>query len=211
MKTFTQILALVLLLSCNNTIKKKEISSTTAGTFRLFLKKFKFIDLPFDYRYVDFKEVLDLDKMPTIDVNSSDTLFVKTEYSEGIRCYGILPDTSKYFSLIYFYPADSYYPHLINYDKNGKQIDQTSLIVNGCGEDCGLQYCSETCIIQKDLSITCADTVIWEYFCDSLGEPIPNSGIVWINTKTGQLTSTGKIKMTADQHEEKKLSLIVPK
>ena len=144
--------------------------------------------------------------MPSFDVKSIDTLFVKTAYSEGIKCFGFLPDTSKFFSLIYFYPADSYYPHLITYDRKGKQIDQTSLIVNGCGGDCGLQYCSETCIINNDLSILCADTVIWEYFCDSLAQPIPNSGIVWINTKKGKLTYNGKLKMTGDKHEEKKNS-----
>ena len=191
---------------CNKATTEKQTTNVPPDTFRQFLKKFKIIDLPFVYRYVDFKEIFDLDKMLSIDAKSSDTLFVKTDFSEGIKCFGILPDTSKFFSLIYFYPADSYYPQLVTYDKGGKLIDETSLIVNGCGGDCGLQYCSETGIIKKDLSIFCADTVIWEYFCDSLSQPIPNSDIVWINTKTGNLTNNGKIKMTDDKHVEMKNS-----
>lgn len=206
MKNITLILTVLFLLSCNNLATEKQTPNVALDPFRQFLNKFKIIDLPFVYRYVDFKEYFDLDKMQHIDVNSSDTLFIKTDYSAEIKCYGILPDTSKFFSLIFFYPADSYYPQLITYDKKGKQIDKTSLIVNGCGVDCGLQYCSETAIIEKDLSILCVDTVIWEYFCDSLGEPILNSDIVWINTKTGKLTDSGKLKMTDDKHEEKKNS-----
>ena len=190
------------LLSCNSLKTEKETSTTPSDTFRLFLKKFKIIELPFVYRNVDFKGNFDLDKMQSIDAKSNDTLFVKTDYSEGIKCFGILPDTSNFFSLIYFYPADSYYPQLITYDKKGKQIDQTPLIVNGCGSGCGLQYCSETGIINKDLSIFCADTLVWEYFCDSLSEPIPNSDIIWINSKTGKLTNNGKLKMTDEKHEE---------
>jgi len=204
MKNITLILTALFLFSCNNTTTEKQTSNAPSDTFRQFLRKFKIIDLPFVYRYVDFKENFDLDKMPSIDIKSIDTLFIKKGYPEGIKFYSILPDTSKFFSLIYFYPADSYYPILVTYDKKGKQIDETALIVNGCGGDCGLQYCSSTGIINNDLSIFCADTLVWEYFCDSLSQPIPNSDIVWIDSKTGKLTNNGKLKMTNDKHEEKK-------
>ncbi|HYV92047.1 MAG TPA: hypothetical protein VE978_09705 [Chitinophagales bacterium] len=204
MRKLATILLVLLLNSCNSGTIEKQSSNAPPDTFREFLKKFKIIDLPFVFRYADFKESFNYNKMTSIDANSSDTLFIKTEYSDGIKCFGMLPDTTIFFSIIYFYPADSYYPQLVTYNKRGKLIDETSLIVNGCGGDCGLQYCSETGMINKDLSIFCADTVNWEYFCDSLGQPIPNSDIVWINTKTGRLTNNGKVKMTNDKHQEVK-------
>jgi hypothetical protein len=181
-------------------------SRSDLETFRKFRNKFKVIDLPFVYRQADFKDGLDFEKLPTIKKESSDTPFVKSDYPDGVKCYGLLRDTSKYFAFISFFPGDSYFPVLTTFDRNGKFIGHTSLIANGCGGDCGLQYCSMSSIINKDFSIFCADTVKWEYFCDSLAEPIPNSDIIWVDSKKGHLQSDGSIKMRKQTHEEFKNS-----
>ncbi len=183
----------------------KEITEATedqSKIFRIFLKKFKPLDLPFIFRYGNEGDILDFEKMTAADPNSADSIFIKSDYLSSVKYYGMLKDTSKFFSLICFYPADSYYPMLITFDKNGNRIDETSLIVNGCGGDCGLEYCSETGIINEDLSIRCVDTVRWKFSCDSLGEPIPDSDIVWVDTKNGKITKNGKLIMKNEQQQK---------
>jgi len=202
MRILTTFLSTLFLFSCHNKVAEKKTYNAQPDTFRQFLKKFTIIDLPFIFRYVDYIENFDLDKMVGIDPKSNDTLYIKADYLDGIKCFGILPDTSKFFSLIFFYPADNYYPMLATYNKYGILLDQTNLIVNGCGGDCGITYCSETGIVNKDLTIYCADSINYEYQCDSLGQPIPNSDIVLINSKIGTLTENGNLNLTDDKHEE---------
>jgi hypothetical protein len=189
------ILIALILFSCQPDTEDKLDTTDRSATFQAFLKKFKTVELPFIFRYGNFEDSLEFDKMPAIDPNSNDTLYVKENDLNEIKCYGMLKDTSTFFSLIYFYPADNFYPVLVTYDKKGNLIDKVGLIVHGCGGDCGLEYCSETGIINKDLSIHCADTIVWKFSCDSLGEAIPNSDSVWVNSITGKLTHTGKLIM----------------
>ena len=195
MKRIVITLIILVLVSCRTDNPELLDTADHSATFRLFLKKFKSIELPFVFRYGNFEDSLDFDKMISVDANSDDTLYVEESDVTEIKCYGILKDTSKFFSLIYFYPADSYYPVLVTYDKKGNQIDKVSLIVSGCGGDCGLEYCSETGIINDDLSIVCADTIIWKFSCDSLGEPILDSDSIWVNSKTGRIKDNGKLMM----------------
>ena len=199
MKRITCILITLILFSCKTDNAENLNTSDQSAGFRIFLTKFKTIELPFVFRYGNFEDGLDFEKMSVVDPNSNDTLFVKEMDRNEIKCYGMLKDTSKFFSLIYFYPADSFYPVLVTYDKKGNQIDKVSLIVHGCGGDCGLEYCSETGIINNDLSILCADTVVWKFSCDSLGEPIPDSDSIWVNSKAGRIKDNGKLIMKKEQ------------
>lgn len=199
MKRITCILLTLVLFSCKTDNTENLNTTDQSAGFRIFLTKFKPIELPFVFRYGNFEDSLDFEKMPVVNPNSNDTLYVKEKDRNEIKCYGMLKDTSDFFSLIYFYPADSFYPVLVTYDKKGNQIDKVSLIVNGCGGDCGLEYCSETGIIYEDRSILCADTVIWKFSCDSLGEPIPDSDSVWVNSKAGRIKDNGKLIMKKEQ------------
>lgn len=207
MKHFLFILTCLVLFACNTGEKEDPDMSVQSGTFRVFLKKFKTIDLPFIFRYGNVGDTLDFDAMPAIDPNSTDSIFVKETDRNSIKCYGMLKDTTKFFSLIYFYPADSYYPMLVTYDKQGNMIDKTSLIVNGCGGDCGLEYCSETGIIHPDLTIACVDTVKWKFSCDSLGEPIPDSDSVWVDSKNGKIKKNGKLLIQKEKQQKYRESL----
>ena len=207
MKKITVIVISFVLFSCQSGNTDNLNAQDQSPAFRLFLKKFKTVELPFVYRYGNFEDSLDFDKMPVVDPNSDDTLYVKADDLDEIKCYGMLKDTSKFFSLIYFYPADSYYPMLVTYDKKGNLIGKTSLIVNGCDGDCGLEYCSETGIIDSDLSITCTDTIVWKFSCDSLGVPIPDSDSVWVNSKKGKITDSGKVIMHKEVKQKYRDSL----
>ena len=133
-------------------------------------------------------------------------MFVKSEFIDEIYCYGLLSDTTDFYSLIYFVPADSYYPVLATYDKSGKLISQESLLVSGCGSDCGLVYCSSTGVINKDLSLFCADTVKYNFHCDTLGEPVPSSGMTYSIVKKGKVKRDGKIELGKEVRTETKNS-----
>src|SRR5437868_237418 len=78
--------------------------------FRSFLKKFKPIKLPFYYD----QNANENPKVESTDIKSSDTLFIRGDdkYLTEVLCYGILPDTSKYYGLIVMYPADALIPIL---------------------------------------------------------------------------------------------------
>ena len=196
MRNIIILLTLILVCSCNNT-KRKTMQTTQpeSTAFKTFLQKFKPIDLPFIYRETYSSTSVDINNLPKLDSNSSDTLFMKSEFPDETHCYGILTDTTNFYSLIYFFPADTHYPVLATYTKTGKLIDKTDLLVNGCGSDAGLTYCSSTSIINKDLTVFCADTLKYDFICDSVGEKIPNSGEILIDTKKGRLTRSGKIIM----------------
>lgn len=190
----------ILFLCCSNEKKFPVAGFDKSELFQQFLKKFKPVNLPYIFRFTD-KEADNIEKLEVLNSKSSDTLFVVSENLDGVYCYGYLSDTSKFYSLIFMFPADSYYPYLITYSKEGNLISQNNLLANGCGLDCGLNRFSENAIVNKDYSIYCADTVVWDYFCDSVG-PIPNSGMTWIDYKKGKVSRTGKITMSKTQRLE---------
>jgi hypothetical protein len=150
------------------------------------------VELPYIFRtrYIDEPDFTGLRKT---EFNSIDTLFIKARYSGEAYCYGFLSDTTRFFTLIYYFPADNYYPVIANYTKNGILLSKDSLVVRGCGSDCGLMDCSITAVINKDLTIYCTDSVKYDFFCDSLGVPIPNTKTILINERHYKLTKDGMI------------------
>lgn len=201
MKQILALLLLTLSLSCSNSDKKS--ASTRSDLFIQFLKKFKPVEFPYVFKFTDKIEVK-YDNLQKLNSHSNDTLFVKDEYIDEVYCFGYLKDTSKFYSLIYLFPADNYYPVLITYSKKGEIISKESLIAVGCNYDCGLQSFSENSIINRDYSIYCADTVVWEYFCDSIGNPISNTTETWIRYKRGKINKNGKIIMSKTNEIKRK-------
>lgn len=181
------------LISCNN--NEKSVNKGKSVLFREFSKKFKPIDLPFTYNERNIR----LEKFNKINPKSFDTLFIKTNYPDETYCYGIIKDTSKYVALIFFFPADNYYPQIITFTKDGEKIDETSLSIGGCSGDCGLTKCSAWGILNKDLTILCSDTITYSFQCDEKGDSIPNSGETIILVKSGELTDNGMFKMNAEK------------
>ena len=129
-----------------------------------------------------------------MNFNSTDSLFYKRE-DGPVYGYALLADTSKFYSLIYFGTAEDIYPVLVTFSKTGKQLNKETLIVHGCGSDCGLKYCSYTAQINKDLGIYIADTLKYEGMCDSADHFNPNSDSTFIFAKTGQVDRSGTIKL----------------
>lgn len=163
---------------------------------REFIKKFRIIQPPFYYLggNVDNnyeKQLFELKK------NSIDTLFYNQPYDVPVYGYGMLADTSNFYSVILFHTADNLYPVLYTYSKAGKLLSEESLVARGCGSDCGLRYCSSTAHIGKDLSIYIADTVYYEGMCDSTGKYTAGDS-TFIYSKAGSIDKSGKIKMSEE-------------
>jgi hypothetical protein len=194
MRNSVFLLALILVYSCNNLTKQSEQTVNQESlAFRVFLTKFKSVDLPFIYRETYSSNSIDIAHLPKLDANSSDTLFMKSEFPDETYCYGMLSDTTNFYSLIFFFPAETHYPVLATYTKTGKLIDKADLLVNGCGSDAGLMYGSSTSVIREDFTVFCADTLKYDFICDSIGEPLPNSSETQIGCRIGKVDRKGKI------------------
>jgi len=205
---YTVFLAITLFIfySCSNSPQSAPVPATApaaAGAvintvkadlpIKDFIKKFKIVPFPFYYLGWARNEYY-TSRSFELNFNSTDSLFY--EKADGpVYGYAMLADTSKFYSLIFFGTADDIFPVLVTYSKTGKQLSRETLIVHGCGSDCGLKYCSYTAQINKDLGIYIADTVKYEGMCDSADNITPNSDSTFIYAKRGQVDKTGTIKL----------------
>ena len=190
---------LFVLFSCGNEPKPSNDvvvvkEEQPALPIREFIKKFRIIQTPFFYQNAQNERLQS--QSFELKNNSIDTLFHNVPDNAPVYGYGMLADTSGFYSLIYLQAADDLYPVLYTYSKTGKLLSEESLIVRGCGSDCGLKYCSSTAFINKDLSIYMADTAYYEGMCDTAGNYSPNSDSTFIYSKTGSVDKSGKIKMS---------------
>ncbi|WP_205503081.1 hypothetical protein [Rufibacter psychrotolerans] len=183
----------------------KNTSATKKELFRKFLTKFSPIGLPYVFRETgdssaDYKGLKKLNK------NSIDTLFAKAEFFDETYCLGMLSDTSNFYALVFLQPASEHYPVLATYTKEGKLIGQEDLINGACGSDCGLVECTMTGIIMKDFSILSVDSIRYEYSCDTIGNPVPNSGELIVIRKNGRVQRNGEILMDKEKRTETKIN-----
>ena len=196
---------LLALFSCGTEPKKSDIGSDNQPQeptlpIRKFIKKFKLIQPPFYYlggniedRYK--KQLFELKQ------NSIDTLFYTERYDVPVYGFGMLADTTNFYSLILVHTAENNYPVLYTWSKSGKLISREPLLVRGCGSDCGLNYCSSAARIDKNFSIYFADTSRYEGMCDSAGNYIPGDS-TFIFSRTGSIDKNGKVKMN-DEIEQR--------
>ncbi len=185
----------------------KVIEDTTSLKYKyikLFIKKFQILSFPVSIRSTlkISSTKLYSDKSNEVNRKSYDTLFVEDiGYNTCDLCYGILPDTSRFYSLILFFHADDLVPILMTFTKDGKKISETSLIVNGCGSDCGLDYCSSTGLIEKDLSIYCADSINYAP-CNENNEKDESKREHYINYKQGRINPDGTIQLSEGKRKD---------
>lgn len=205
MKQLPFLFLLLVLFSCSDEPKKADIGSDKqpqepALPIREFIKKFKLIQPPFYYlggnvedRYK--KQLFELKQ------NSIDTLFYTERYDVPVYGFGMLADTSNFYSLILVHTAENNYPVLYTWSKSGELLSQQPLLVRGCGSDCGLNYCSSAARIDKDLTIYIADTSRYEGQCDSAGNYIAGDS-TFIFSRTGSIDKSGRVKMN-DEIEQR--------
>lgn len=165
-------------------VSKLEVADKAIYFKEVFIRKFKPIDLPLTMRPLETGE------RPKTNPESADTLFFKNGVTYAI-CYGMLPDTTKYYGLIWQGIADFDPPYLTTYTKQGDIIDEAELFVGQCGGlDCGWM-CSETIKMDEQYKIVSVDTVT-TFDCDSLKGNLKKS----VFYKSGYVNDKGIITMT---------------
>ena len=176
----------MLFLSCCNSTENKTVDNkSTEYTFQDFLHKFKTLNLPFKFRPQDLNQ----ENLQSIDL--IDTLYTKDQLS---IYYGMLADTTNFYSIITLLPGDDFVPILTTYDKKGNIIDSKSILVNGCGGGPCIDYCSSTSIIETDFNIFCADTIIGPT-CDDKDNAIAGTDSIFTTFFKGKININGKIDL----------------
>ncbi len=184
----------IALFSCTSSTQKT--AGIDASPFRLFLKKFRPLQLPLSLRLGE----LEYKSLPQLDAKSADTLFIKNKDGMGIF-YGMLPDTTHYFGLVVLLPGGTdCYPVLKTFDKSGKLISDERLIDRGCGVAPGLDYCSSTGVIKSDLSIYCADTIKMGKV-DSTFKEIEGTVEYYCSYIEGKINRDGKIILSPEKRK----------
>ena len=152
------------------------------------MNKFKVLNLPFKFRAQD----LQAENLKSIDL--VDTLYTKDQLS---IYYGILSDTTNFYSIITLLPGDDFVPTLTTYDKKGNIIDSKTILVNGCGGGPCIDYCSSTSIIEKDFNIYCSDTIIGPT-CDEKDNAIAQTDSIFTTFIKGKINTNGIINLSAE-------------
>lgn len=174
--------------------------------FKEFLNEFELIKLPYKFSYnrcSNRKNPMARKRLKAFDNDKYEKFAPSHENFSDIAYYKRFA-TKDFHGVIFRYGADDYFPVVVTYTKSGEKIAQEGLIVHGVGFDCGLNYCTETGILRKDLTIFCADTARYDYQCDTTGKEIPNSDLLWVDSQKGKLLPNGTFQMDSVVHFEGK-------
>src|ERR1700760_3991963 len=131
MKLTNYLLCIALLISIQSCSTKPDNKSTDSAktsriiAFHSFLKKFKPLSLPLTIRTLAI--VVDSSKK----LDNNDNKFIKSAYPDELYAYGILPDTTNNYKIIWLAPADVEVPMLTTFTKSGKKISEKELGVGG--------------------------------------------------------------------------------
>jgi|GEM_PF-2958875 len=170
-----------------------EITKDEDKDFKRFIKKFKIIQLPIR---------LDIDKLDNNNLEKyepNDSIYINDPLSSY---FGILKDTTVFYSIITLLPGDNFVPILTTFDKRGKQIDSKPLIVRGCPGGPCINYYSSITTIENNLRIICIDTIIGPTCIND--EPILGTDSIFVNTISGKISSVGHIELNEEYLQKAK-------
>lgn len=194
------LLLIILCSSCiNNNANKSNgyllqlKSSEDLIKFKKFISKFKILPLPFvantGYYEPDSSLSVPLDM-------DSDSIFIGY-IGPGVTV-GMLPDTSKFYAIIYCTAAACYMPVLAVYSKNGTLIDKKE-ISKGCGAGVGY-ICSEVLTIKSLNDITVV--YIQESFdVDNFGNEVKGTNKKKKDTYKYSIEKAGVIRVSVFQSD----------
>jgi hypothetical protein len=187
-------------------VPPEKIQTEDQQLFQEFLNEFELIKLPYKFRYnrcSNDKNPMDRKRLKAFDNEKYEKFAISNEGLHSIDYYKRF-ETNGFHGLIFRYGGDDYFPVVVTYTKSGEIIAKNALSITSVGYDCGLEYCSETGILRKDLTIFCVDTARYDYQCDTTGEKIPNSDLLCVNSQKGKLLKNGNFQMDSIIHTEKK-------
>ena len=160
----------------------------TNKPFKHTLSKFKMLDQNFKFDYICFSPEEDCKSCKRIDTKNDHPYFRQNEAMSS--SIGILPDTSKFYMLLYCSAAACYVPSLAVFNKEGKLLDNKEINFD-LGADCGFKNSNRVTLKSKNQLQS-------EYFeesyqCDSLGKPTPGTWVKFEEIYTYSVDSKGKV------------------
>ena len=126
-------------------------------------------------------------KLYQVKEGTDDTLF----FYPMTAVYGLLPDTSKFYSFLSYAPIENGALTLTNIDKTGKVLDSKQLSTDQYGSGCGYEWFGQV-FVRTNAKFLMRDSLI-TYNCDSIG-PLPEE--YWkheIITRTAENSEDGRI------------------
>jgi hypothetical protein len=182
------VVALFFLFCCSSNPKDKLSQDKLRSKYfrESFLSKFKKLNLPCSVEHNPKEYIL-----TGIDENSLDTLIFG---DAGISCYGLLADTTDFYTAIFFAAAAHALPVIVTFDKAGHTISATSIDF-GCWDGGPYDYtCSGGFVINPDMTITLNhETVVTKSYDDrDSTEVFP---VKYPNSWKGKILMNGTIKI----------------
>ena len=184
---FVVITMLLINVSCSTHKDNRQVVAPPKA-FRQLLKKFKPLTLPLT---LNTTGQFSPETFP--EITATDTVFIKSPDAPG-RCFGLLPDTSRYYGLVWLAPAEVYQVRLSTFTKTGEKIGERALAVGECGDDCGFS-CSETLLIHANCSIYSTDSITSSE-CTDAGLLRPGTTKKYVRMIAGRVQPTGEINLS---------------
>lgn len=190
-------IALLLILTLENKGKELKHSIISINGFQIegfkstkfekFISKFKKLSFPFKVNTSCYSP----DSLLNIPLEmDNDSTFLN--YSGPAITMGVLPDTSRFYAVIYCTAAACYLPVLAVFSKDGNVISRKE-ISSGCGSDVGY-VCSEILEIKSQNKIT-VKRMEETFKNDEPSKGIHRSIEKTIHTYTYTITKNGMIKV----------------
>lgn len=180
--------------SCTENITYFENESKISSqSIQDFLKYFQTLSLPLTLSKWEIVKICD--DFPKYNIESIDTLFV-TDNTYPFY-YGMLPDTSKYYGLIYFLGGvQEIPPRLVTMDKSGKIISEEILFCKcGCQSSLLIKTCNSYFTIEENLEIHSLDSIEEGDFDENFQLNDSTVSLV-IQKKNGKIDESGRISFS---------------
>jgi hypothetical protein len=177
----------------NNNVKKhsKYLHTESSDDFKKFISKFRIISLPFLASTGCYEPDSSLSVPLDMD---TDSVFIK--FVGPAVTVGMLPDTARFYAVVFCTASACYMPVLAVYAKNGLLIDKKE-ISRGCGAGVGYT-CSEVLRISslKDISVVYTQEL---FEVDSFGNMVKGSNKKKTDTYVYSIGNEGNIHVNVSQ------------
>ena len=164
--------------------------------FKQFISKFQLLSYPF----IANTGCYEPDKALSVPLDmDNDSIFIN--YTGPGVSVGMLPDTNKFYAIIYCTAAACYIPDLAVYSKKGKLLSKQQISF-GCGAGEGYT-CSETLTIKSLKDIVLVNTQEQREF-NNQGKEIPENYLKTNDTYHYSIDVQGVIKVVTSHKKQKK-------
>lgn len=180
--------------SCDSgKLTKKNLQDIKINQIRQMINKTGFINFPLKF---DAGNENSLKSRYSVDFSGNDSLIFNSDSREVI---GFLPDTSKYYAMLYYSIGDILYPTIMTISKQGIEIDRQIICTAECAGQTAVDVisCYDSVKISKDLKIVSVSKMIGKVDSnDSIPKTLDVCNMIKIN---GFIDGNGKIKLNRSE------------